>query len=68
MVDTKQEVPIWLKLNLTIEEAAAYSGLGEKKIRELVNNKNCSFVLKNGRKNLIKRNRFEKWIEEMQFV
>lgn len=62
------EVPIWQKLNLTILEASAYSGLGEKKIRQLVNEKNCSFILKNGSKNLIKRGKFEKWLEETNFV
>ena len=31
----KYEVPIWEKSNLTIEEAAAYSGIGMNKLREL---------------------------------
>ena len=29
----RKEVPIWQKANLTIEEAAAYSGIGENRIR-----------------------------------
>lgn len=61
-------MPIWLKLNLTIEEAAAYSGLGDKKLRELVKSPKCPFVLKNGNKYLIKREKFEKWIENIEFV
>ena len=30
-----KEVPIWEKSNLTLEEAAAYSGIGISKLREL---------------------------------
>lgn len=62
------DVPIWQKINLTIEEASAYSGLGDKKIRELVKDKRCPFVLKNGNKYLIKREKFEKWIDQIEFV
>ena len=29
-----KEVPIWEKTNLTLEEAAAYSGIGINKLRE----------------------------------
>lgn len=32
-----KEVPIWEKSNLTLEEAAAYSGIGINKLREISN-------------------------------
>ncbi len=32
---SKKEVPIWEKSNLTLEEAAAYFGIGVNKLREL---------------------------------
>lgn len=51
----KYEVPIWEKSNLTLEEAAVYSGIGQAKLRELSNDENCSFVLWNGTKRLLKR-------------
>lgn len=51
----KYEVPIWEKANLTLEEAAAYFGIGINKIRQLTNEKNCPFVLWCGSKRLIKR-------------
>lgn len=60
--DIKLEVPIWEKFGLTISEASAYSGIGINKIRELVNEKDCNFVLRVGNKNLIKRVLFEKYI------
>ena len=40
-----KEVPIWEKSNLTLEEAAAYFGIGTGKLREITNDKNCNFVL-----------------------
>ena len=53
-----KEVPIWEKSNLSLEEAAAYSGIGVNKLRELTNEKNCCFVLWVGNKRLIKRRLF----------
>lgn len=59
-----QEVPIWNKSNLTIEEASAYFGIGVKKIRELTNSDNCPFVLWVGNKRLIKRVKFEEYLSK----
>ena len=55
-------LPIWEKMNLTIEEAAAYSNIGINKIDEMAKAPNCSFVLYIGRKKLIKRKEFEQYI------
>jgi excisionase family DNA binding protein len=59
---SKIEVPIWHKINLTIEEAAAYSNIGEKKIRELLENPTCEFVLRKGTHKLVKRKQFEDFL------
>ena len=59
------EVPIWLKSNLTLEEAAAYSGIGINKLRELSNNEDCKFVLWIGSKRLIKRRLLDEFIDSM---
>lgn len=48
-------VPVWEKANLTLEEAAAYFGIGINKLRDLTNEESCPFVLWNGSKRLIKR-------------
>ena len=40
-----KEVPIWEKSNLTLEEAAAYSGVGINKLRSLSDHEHCQFVL-----------------------
>ena len=60
----KYEVPIWEKSNLTLEEAAAYSGIGMNKLRELTNDDRCPFVLWNGNKRLIKRRELDKYLEK----
>lgn len=57
-------VPIWEKLTLTIDEAAEYSNIGINKIRELSNNPRCNFVIFVGKRRLIKRKEFEKFITE----
>ncbi len=61
--DIVNKVPIWEKLNLTVEEAAEYSNIGVNKIREISNDDNCSFVLWIGNKRLIKRRKFDEYIE-----
>lgn len=62
-ISMRKEVPIWQKANLTIEEAAAYSGIGENRIRELTNSDSCPFVLWVGTKRLIKRRKFDEFVE-----
>lgn len=61
---SKTGVPIWEKLNLTIEEAAAYSNIGQNKLSSMVKNPRCSFVLYVGTKRLIKRKEFERFLQE----
>ena len=56
-------VHIWEKANLSMEEAAAYFGIGINKLREMTNEDNCPFVLWNGSKRMIKRKAFEKCLE-----
>lgn len=57
------EIPIWKKANLTLVEAAAYFNIGTDKLREISNDYDCPFVLWIGRKRLIKRNVFDKYLE-----
>lgn len=50
--------------NLSLEEAAAYSGIGINKLREITNEDRCKFVLWVGNKRLIKRRLFDQFIEQ----
>ena len=59
----RNDVPIWEKNTLTLEEAAAYFGIGINKLRDMSNDENCPFVLWNGSKRLIKRKALEKYLE-----
>lgn len=63
-----KEVPIWEKSNLTLEEAAAYSGIGINKLRKLSDNEQCQFVLWIGSKRLIKRKKLDEYTEKMYSI
>ncbi|MEI3243837.1 MULTISPECIES: excisionase [Coprococcus] len=56
------QIPLWEKTNLTLEEASAYCGIGINKLREMSNDDNCSFVLWNGSKRLIKRKKLDEYL------
>ena len=64
----KYEVPIWEKSNLTLEEAAAYSGIGINKLRQMSNSESCPFVLWVGSKRLIKRRKLDEYVERMYSI
>lgn len=60
---THDAIPLWEKANLTVYEAAAYSGIGADKLRELSDREDCEFVLWNGTKRLIKRKKLDEFLE-----
>ncbi len=56
-------VPLWEKSNLTLEEAAAYSGVGINKLRQISDDEGCPFVLWVGNKRLLKRKKLDEFLE-----
>ena len=58
------QVPIHLKMTLTIKEAAAYSNIEINKIESMRRSPNCPFVLFVGTKKLVKRRAFEEYISQ----
>lgn len=64
----KFDIPVWHKLNLTIEEAAAYSNIGIHRLYELTEQEDCPFVLWIGSRRVIKRKSFDEYIEKMGSV
>lgn len=64
----KVKVEIKDKILLTIEEAAAYSGISETTLRNRLREGNYNFVLKNGTKTMIKRCVFEKYLESVDAI
>ena len=59
-----QRVPIHEKVTMTIREAAEYSSIGINKLEALLRTPRCTFVLYVGKKKLVKRKEFEKFISE----
>ena len=64
MKDEDKAVPVWLKSNLTLEEAAAYTGVGICKLRVLSNDSSCEFVLWIGTKRLLKRRKLDEYLDK----
>jgi excisionase family DNA binding protein len=65
----KETVPIWLRYCLTVSEAAEYFNIGEKKIRQIIQeHSTADFVLNNGVKILIKREKFAQFIDESSSI
>lgn len=59
-----EKIPLWEKANLTIEEAAEYSNIGQNRISEMLRMPRCPFVLYVGKKKLVKRKAFEKFLAD----
>ena len=59
----EKDVPIWQKSNLTLEEAAMYTGVGINRLRDLSNEKECPFVLWVGNKRLLKRRKLDEYLD-----
>lgn len=63
------DVPICEKYTLTIEEAAKYFRIGEKKLRKLAEeNPEASWLIMNGNRAQIKRKQFEKVIDSLEVI
>ena len=63
------DVPIWEKYTLTIEEAAKYFRIGESKLRKLSEeNPVPDWVMMNGNRIQIKRKQFEKMIDTVDAI
>ena len=68
-MEKKKEIPIWEKACMTIEEAAKYFRIGERKLRDIVTeNPTADFVLMNGNRIQIKRKLFERFIDAASAV
>ncbi len=62
------KVEIKDKILLTIEEAAAYSGISKTVLRDRINESNYDFILKNGTKTMIKRKGLEQYLESVDAI
>lgn len=65
------EVPIWERFLLTVKEASLYFNIGENKLHRLVNDymdSDYKFVIQNGGRAMIKREKFEKFLNDTTAV
>lgn len=69
MGNLESKVPLWEKYILTIQEAAEYFHIGEKKLRKLVEERtDADYLIMNGNRVMIKRKLFEKYLDESASV
>ena len=63
------EIPYWEKYMLTLREAAEYFHIGEKKMRQIVDdNMDAKFLLENGKRVMIKRKLFEEYLNNASVI
>lgn len=64
-----QDIPIWEKYTLTIDEAAAYFRIGQNKLRALANESpEADYLLWNGTRVQIKRKKFEEYVDRQNAI
>lgn len=63
------EIPYWEKYMLTLREAAEYFHIGEKKMRQIVDeNMSADFLLTSGNRVIIKRKLFEEYLNTTSVI
>ena len=63
------EIPYWEKYMLTLREAAEYFHIGEKKMRQIVDeNIDANFLLESGNRIMIKRKLFEEFLDNSSVI
>ena len=63
------EMPYWEKYMLTLREAAEYFQIGEKKMRQIVDeNMDAKFLLESGNRVMIKRKLFEEFLDNSSVI
>ena len=63
------EIPYWAKYMLTLREAAEYFHIGEKKMRQIVDeNMDANFLLESGNRIMIRRKLFEEYLDSASVI
>lgn len=66
---SSNDIPVWEKYTLTIEETSRYFRIGENKLRRLAEeNRHASWLIMNGNRIQIKRRQFEKVIDKLDAI
>ena len=63
------DIPYWEKYMLTLREAAEYFHIGEKKLRQIVDeNMDANFILTSGNRVMVKRKLFEEYLNQATVI
>lgn len=69
MPKSNLDIPVWKKYALSIEEAAAYFGIGENKIRKIISESpNANFYIEVGSHIKIKRELFARYLDDITLL
>ena len=70
MTRTEKEnlVPVWERITISLEESAAYSGNGVRKLRDMTDKPECIYVIWVGNRRMIKRKKFDEYLESAYSV
>lgn len=62
-------IPFWERYILTVPEASQYFRIGENKLRQLISeNKHADWLLWNGNRAQIKKNKFESYVDNLEAI
>lgn len=62
-------IPVWKRYVLTIAEATSYYHIGENKFRKIADeHPHADFIIMNGNRLLIKRQKFEEFLDKTTVV
>lgn len=69
--NTNNNVPIWERFLLTIKEASLYFNIGENKMHRIANeyiDSDYKFVIQNGSRTMINREKFENFLNQVTSI
>ncbi len=66
--EKREIVPVWERAMITLEEAAAYTGIGVRKLRHMTDSPSCDYVVWVGTRRMIKRKKLDVFLERAYSV
>ena len=66
--EKEKTVPVWERTTITLEEAAAYTGIGVKKLRQMTDDPACEYVMWVGTRRMIKRRKLDEYLDQAYSV
>lgn len=67
--NTRNQIPLWERYTLSVEEAAIYFRVGQNKLRRIIQESpDADFIIWNGNRPQIKRIKFEQYIDRLTLI